>query len=356
VTRALATALALAVVFAVGGCHDGRTGVLVTLQAPGLDVDELVVAVTLDGDALPRSATQPIGAALRPIDGKRIEADVDVVQATGTTVEVTALLAGVVVGHGTASGVVLEPHQLVAARVRLSGAEPADLGAAADLAGSDGGGPGDLANGVVAVTHLPAPVPVASAAVTLSQSIDTSAFKLDGNDAPAGASFGDVAGFAVLSVGTLTIVNDVLVSGSRALIVVAGDRISIEGTLDAGALGISSGPGARSSGAGLGGTGDYQAGTGSSSGGGGGGFGSAGGIGGASGSTGAAGGAGGTVGDGVLTVLGGGTRGGNAGCKDNMGIPYDVGGGGGGALQLTAVNAVGVAAAGQILAGGGGGV
>jgi len=347
-------ALAMAIGLLVGGCGGGRGGVVITLQAPGLAVDELHIAVTLDGDPLSHTATRTL--TLQPVDGKRLEADFEVLVPTGCTVDVTALANGVVQGHGEATGVVLEPKRLVEARVRLSGSD-ADGGGGGSAGGGGGGGTmatPDMAM-PIAVTHVDGGVAPGSAQLIVSQSIDTTNFKLDGNDPPAGATFADAGGLALLSVGTFTVVNHVAVSGQRALVVVAADRISIEGVLDAGGKSTADGPGAAKSG--TGGDGNYLGGNGSSSGGGGAGFGTVGGAGGGNTNSGAPGMGGSAFGDPALTILQGGGRGGSAGCFQSGGaVRIVAGGGGGGAVQLTAVNSIGVAAMGQIVAGGGGGV
>ncbi len=141
----------------------------------------------------------------------------------------------------------------------------------------------------------------------------------------------------------------VRVVGSRGLVILAR-TIEIAGTIDAGAAGTRSGPGASTSvaPAGIHVTADVC-----DTGAGGGGHGTPGGRGGSSDICTASGAAGGApTGDGALTILVGG---GSGGAGVSLGCGSAAGGGGGGALQLSAAERVIVRSGGVLLVGGGGG-
>lgn len=139
------------------------------------------------------------------------------------------------------------------------------------------------------------------------------------------------------------------VVGTHPLILAVVGAASIGGTIDLGARGITAGPGGSFAGActpGTGGTGGFNAGAGA--GGGGGGFGLAGGRGGDNANNAAGGAAGAVSGVEELEPLRGGCSGG-PGAATGRGL----GGAGGGAIQISATEALDVS--GQILVGGGGG-
>lgn len=191
--------------------------------------------------------------------------------------------------------------------------------------------------------------------------IDTSAPSIsvtlpDGDSFDVRPQAGGGPDLAVLHVGALTVSNgaDVKVTGSRPLVIVAGDMVEIDGAIDASGHNITPGPGGFASGmgSGAGGAGSHETSDDSDSGGGGGGYGTAGAAGG--GITGACTVAGGTAGavcgDAAITTLVGGSGGASS---SGTACPPDPGGGGGGALQIT--SAVGIAISGAINVGGGGG-
>ncbi len=209
-------------------------------------------------------------------------------------------------------------------------------------------------------SHLTDSVPLGAIRLQLGNAtIDTTTLTIDGL-VPAGARFltspqpggGDLA---VLHVAALTISDGatVRVVGSRPLVIVASSTIDIEGTLDAGAKGDVAGPGGAPArtGAGLGGDAPDD-GTNCDPGGGGGGFAQPGADGGAQCLTTAR---GGTVyGAPDLSILIGGSSGGlgaSTFCPAQRGPSA-----GGGAVQLTAFDAIRIAPSGSISAGGGGGV
>lgn len=161
---------------------------------------------------------------------------------------------------------------------------------------------------------------------------------------------------AVLHVGSLRVdgTANVQVTGSRPLVIVAGDMVEIDGAIDAGGHGITPGPGGAASGmgSGAGGAGKHESSDDSDSGGGGAGYGTAGAAGGGiSGLCTLAGGsAGPAYGDAPITTLVGGSGGASS---SGTACSPDPGGGGGGALQIS--SAVGIAISGVINVGGGGG-
>jgi hypothetical protein len=161
---------------------------------------------------------------------------------------------------------------------------------------------------------------------------------------------------AVLHVGALTIADTatLTITGTRALIIVAGGDVDIAGVIEAGARGQTPGPGGGMPGSGpgmgaVGGHGDND----SDTGGGGGGYGSAGANGGAiTGCTVTLGMGGSAFGDATISMLLGGS--GGAGSSGNA-CAQDPGGAGGGAFQITSATRIAIAANGRINAGGGGG-
>lgn len=162
---------------------------------------------------------------------------------------------------------------------------------------------------------------------------------------------------AVLHVGSLDVASGAVVTivGTRPLVIVAAGAASIAGTLDAGAHGVTPGAGGSppAMGDGKGQPGQHEASQESDSGGGGAGFGTAGAAGGLiSGTCTVASGAEGTAyGDANIAMLVGGSGGG--GSSGSQCTP-DLGGAGGGALQITAPM-IAIDATGKVLAGGGGG-
>jgi hypothetical protein len=187
--------------------------------------------------------------------------------------------------------------------------------------------------------------------------IDTSALTINGAAPPTGITF--VAdsvhpSWAVLSIGAWGLTQDVTVTGSRALIIIASRGVSLGGVIDVSAKGSAPGPGASSGGVGAGGAGTSS---GDSDGGGGGaGFGTPGQPGGNSDSVSGPGGTAGMSYGSGLTFFGGGANGGDGGgqtkCNDKT---QSRGGGGGGALQISSSTAITVQASGGVNGGGGGG-
>jgi hypothetical protein len=206
---------------------------------------------------------------------------------------------------------------------------------------------------------------VGSATLTLSGAvtIDTSAPSIS-VALPSGDTFDvrpQLAGgtdLAVLHVDGLVVTTGAIVTitGSRPLVIVAGGDVTIAGTLDAGAHGVTPGPGgaAPGLGSGAGTQGQHDAGTDSDTGGGGAGYGGGGAAGGVmSGCTVTLnpGGGGPGYGDDPITLLAGGSGGGPA--SGTSCLPVDPGGAGGGALQISSQTQIDIS--GQINAGGGGG-
>jgi hypothetical protein len=164
----------------------------------------------------------------------------------------------------------------------------------------------------------------------------------------------DSNGVAVLSVGAWTVNQDVRITGSRPLIVVASDVVQISKIIDIGSRGRNAGAGGQSIGTGTGGNGNTSGMQ--DSGGGGGGFGTAGAVGGASENGMAAGGLPGALHSSMISDFRGGSGGGVGGsagaCANNLGT----GGAGGGALQIFSAVSITMTAPGGINAGGGGGL
>ena len=157
-TAAALVAAALAAAALAAGCNSA-TGVLITFDAPGLRADTLDVAITVEGDPAARTATRSLGPELALIDGKRLQADLNLDRARTAVVAVTASLAGNVVGRGSTIDVAVAPHRLTDARVQLgSGAGDPDLGGDSDGGSADMAAPpgSDLAMAPpVVVSHLP---------------------------------------------------------------------------------------------------------------------------------------------------------------------------------------------------------
>lgn len=201
------------------------------------------------------------------------------------------------------------------------------------------------------IPHVEQPPTSGTSAIILSGAvIDTTALTIDGQP-PRGAVFVAVApadgpGLAILQAHAFTF-GDVRVIGVRALVVIARDAIVVQGLLDAGARGETSGPGALPIEAAIGTHEGVCDGGGAGAG-----HGTAGADGGASSCGGDGGTAGALYGDATLAILAGGSHGG-AGITGNCGAAP--GGGGGGAIQLSAVGRIHVRGSGTINVGGGGG-
>ncbi|HEY2747147.1 MAG TPA: hypothetical protein VGL86_21135 [Polyangia bacterium] len=186
--------------------------------------------------------------------------------------------------------------------------------------------------------------------------IDTSALTINGASPPVGVVFQAVPsqdGWAELLIGGWTVDQNVKVTGTRALIVVAARKVDVMATIDGSADHLTGGPGATTAGKGGDGTstGDND------SGGGGGGFGSTGAQGGDSTGGPAGGAAGSSYGD-TRTYFGGGSSGGMGGGATGCGateMTKGRGGAGGGAIQISSVIEVVDEATGGIDVAGGGG-
>jgi hypothetical protein len=198
-----------------------------------------------------------------------------------------------------------------------------------------------------------------------SVSIVTSTPQLvDGHFVPSGCMYttymeGGTLDVAVLAVKTLTIAANVKVTGTRPLVVVASDSITITGTLDGGAKNTVPGPGGGVAGQGAGaGKDGTHAGTYNDSGGGGGGALAAGSKGGDTSLAGAVavGGSGGALftGNSVVTLPGGASGGRQSAEKCAAGIANGGAGAGGGSIQLSARNEIDIS--GNVDVGGGGGL
>jgi hypothetical protein len=162
---------------------------------------------------------------------------------------------------------------------------------------------------------------------------------------------------AVLHVGSLSVASlaNVKITGPNPLVIVASSDVDIAGLLDASAHGTTRGPGGAMPGAGNGkGSNGAHGDNASDSGGGGGGYGMTGAKGGAidNGCTVDAGNAGGTDGDAPITVLVGGSSGGES---SGTACDPDLGGAGGGAIQISTWARIAISVTGRINAGGGGG-
>jgi hypothetical protein len=117
------------------GCSVSGTGVALTVEHAGLTVDDLLVVATFDGQSQPQSARPPAPVQLpQTILAQLPDRD------TSVTFDVSALLGGAVVGHGSTDGAVaVRAHQIATAHVFLDaagtlGGPHLDLGATADLA------------------------------------------------------------------------------------------------------------------------------------------------------------------------------------------------------------------------------
>ena len=240
-----------------------------------------------------------------------------------------------------------------------------DFGVADDLAvggddlGDGGTGeppdltpPPDLMPQVLMLSHVPQHyLTDGTCDLVVSTSIDTTAHKVDGNDPPAGCIFVDQnepgppsVDVAVLAARSVVFNGTVKVSGAKALVVVAGTTIQLDGTLDGSANMGTAGPGgfAATMGSGAGPSGKHSPGgmTFADSGGSGGSYGTVGGNGGPgsfSGADAASPGTSMTYGSTLLTASAPGGSGGGTGsseaCNSKNG---GVGGAGGGSIQLSA--------------------
>jgi hypothetical protein len=229
---------------------------------------------------------------------------------------------------------------------------------------TDGGVTADAVDGMVSslgVLHLgSADSASGTAPLTLggTVTIDTTGLTISGITLAPGDSFdarpqlGGGPELAVLHLGSLVVSAgaSVRITGSRPLVIVADGPVTVDGKLDAGGHGATSGAGAATTGAGTAGSHGSND---SDTGGGGGGFGTNGADGGAiTGCTVALGVAGRMYGDGPITQLVGGSAGGSS---SGTSCPVDAPGGGGGALQITSGTMISIGATGAVLAGGGGG-
>jgi len=238
-----------------------------------------------------------------------------------------------------------------------SGPSSTDDAGVDDGAGDDLGPPGDDMGGFLP-SHVP-PGTVSTEAPDLPlgiTAIDTSALTINGAAPPSGVVFAPVAGhdeWAELVIGGWTVDQNVKVTGTRALIVVAARKVDVAAIIDGSADHLAAGPGASTGGKGGDGTesGDYD------SGGGGAGFGSAGAQGGDGSGNLAGGTAGSSFGD-TRTFFGGGSAGGLGGGATRCGateMTRGRGGAGGGAIQISSAVEVAVEANGGIDVAGGGG-
>ena len=237
--------------------------------------------------------------------------------------------------------------------------------------GSDAGEPGDALD----VAHVPPAGAFSGTGSLILQggvTIDTDNLTVDGQTYAGGP--GDDIVFdvweqalpgpelAVLHVYDFGVKDGtVTVSGSRPLVIIAGNEIRLAGMIEAAARGTQAGPGGFGSALGPGaGSPGQHAGQGQDGGGGGGGHGSAGAMGGSGvcvdGVCGTGGNGGAAFGTSDLQVLQGGAGGGTG---SSLALTPDCvpapGGGGGGAVQLTAMDRIRIDAGGGVHAGGGGG-
>ena len=187
--------------------------------------------------------------------------------------------------------------------------------------------------------------------------IDTSNLTINGQPPPVGVQFVPVPNhneWAVMTIGGWTVDQNVKVTGTRALIVVAAKKVDVAAIIDGSADHLTAGPGSTLSG--KGGDGLVESGGTGDSGGGGGGFG----TGGAQGGDGAnvAGGTAGSAYGNTRTYFGGGSPGGIGGgapdCQANE-MQRGRGGAGGGAIQISSAVDVTIEANGGINVAGGGG-
>ncbi len=254
----------------------------------------------------------------------------------------------------------------------LRGADLAGLDLSSTVKADMAGMPPQPDMAVVVPSFTPSHVPAhfvtdGTCMLTPAMSIDTSALQIDGAAPPAGCVFATAmeAGnleVAVLAVRDFSLSKAITVTGTRPLVIVAGDTIDISQAMDAGAHGSKPGPGGAASRMGDGAGGDGAHGGGFiDSGGGGAGYGENGATGGTAsdgGNNSVTGGKGGAVypGDDALTMSVPGGSGGGAWATEmdgSCGGADHGGGGGGGSVQLSA--AVQVKVSGKITVGGGGG-
>ncbi len=124
-------ALTVAFTVALAGCAPSGTGVALTVDGPGLMVDQLAIVASYGGRSVPRTVAVPAGVAL-PTTVLAELAD----EPTSITFDVTGLRAGNPVGHGISPAVDVEAHHIAAITVSLAGSELPD-GAVPD--GADAG-------------------------------------------------------------------------------------------------------------------------------------------------------------------------------------------------------------------------
>lgn len=182
--------------------------------------------------------------------------------------------------------------------------------------------------------------------------IDTSALTINGVTS---SYFVQQSEYAVLFANIFSVTQPVTIQGTSPLIVVAYDHVIISASIDLGAKGPTSGPGALTSGPGGGGPGATFATPRRASGGGGGSYGTLGGSGGPPGDTATPAGSSGVIyGRQPDAPLVGGAPGGAGGYFIGSGTFLGKGGGGGGALQISSRVSIDIGAT-AINAGGGGG-
>jgi hypothetical protein len=241
-------------------------------------------------------------------------------------------------------------------------------GVAGDMAAPDDGmapstdmASTDLALGPVVPSHVSSSTMIAGAAdLTGVTAIDTTALTitLSGGSpgaAPANTQFIADSGCAVLSVGKLTVSMDIVVTGSRPLVIVAAKEIVLSARIIGAAVSITPGPGGSAVAAGMGVGGTGNAGTDQHpAGGGGAGFGTAGAAGGANPDGTVSGGGAGVAFNPTMDTFNGGSGGGST-VAGNQSFTPAKGGAGGGAVQLTSAISISVGAGGGINVGGGGG-
>ena len=254
---------------------------------------------------------------------------------------------------------------------------PGDEGGAADARGQspgdgvflDGGSglgdanvddaAGEAAAPLVVASHVPAGVtfdpsaPPVSGVTQIDTTNHTITIGAGAPGLPAGVTFADHAGVAVLLTGALTIDVSCSVTGAAPLIVLADGPVTVSAKLDASAKLDVPGAGGAAPVTGSGhGTSGVDVGT-DSPGGGGGGFGTPGARGGNASSSAKGGAAGGAYGP-NLPDFNGGSGGGNGSPYGGCGIKGR-GGAGGGALQISSAVSITIAASGTIASNGGGG-
>jgi len=247
------------------------------------------------------------------------------------------------------------------------GADGSTLGDGSVGPGSDDSstspGDGGVPNPDAGAAVLPSVVPGAlldpdAGDLTGLQAVDTTSLSVDigaglTTTLPAGVHFAvadaGASGVAVLSVGAMIVDHAVAVSGTRPLVILAAQKVSLSQVIDVSAKGLAPGPGGYGPGLGpgAGGNGKPQSGGSDNSGGGGGGHGALGASGGDT-STGVLGGTAGAMYSMPLVGGSGGGRGDPVACSNS-------GGAGGGALQVFSAVEIAVDSAGGIRAGGGGG-